>query len=501
MEKSGLKITAVVVAGLMGAVWMAGFDDLPGAVRKQIASERSALTAAQKQVAGAKEEVARGVAGERELFAALPSAALYHDRLARSESALATAARDMEQLARIEKANQRTDAEQAKQLLSRERTTYTAAVTEAEAVRKDAAHWIELKQHLPEEVREMERDYQAVQAADLTAVAAVVTKAENDWPEKRADLANRLDNLRSLQAGAEEAWQKSAAARQAAAANDTAKVDYAVLFAAGDTLHTAASGVPQKSAELKSLTGQLYTSWDKLLVDMRAERGTYEQKLRTVSTREGVSSSDERWVTVGKPVYQAMERNLGMAVEHKSTGKYDQEAERVAQPAGFAYMAPPGQSNQYGHWEHSGGRDFWVFYGQYALMRDLLFNRDYRPLDRREYDDYRTYRQRDQTYYGRDTATGSAPKYGTSGTATQERYSGSTFSKSGGFKDSKYATQKGNYRDSEYATPAMRNGGNSSGRTFGNGPSRPSSPSYRPTPSRPSMPRSPGRTFGSPRRR
>jgi hypothetical protein len=202
-----------------------------------------------------------------------------------------------------------------------------------------------------------------------------------------------------------------------------------------------------------------------------------------------------------------MERNLGMAVEHKSTGKYDQESERVAQPAGFAYMAPPGQSNQYGHWQRSGGTDFWVFYGQYALMRDLLFNRDYRPLDRREYEDYRTYRQRDQTYYGRDTATSSAPKYGTSGTATQERYSGSTFSKSGGFKDSKYATQKGKYRESDYATPAMRDpNGNSSGRTFGSGSSRPStSPRYqpapRPAPSRPSMPRSSGRTFGSGSRR
>jgi hypothetical protein len=506
MEKSGLKITAVVVAGLMGVVWMAGFDDLPGDIHKQIAAQRSALSTAQTQIGTAKEEVARGVAGERELFAALPSAALYNERLARSESALSTAARDMEQLARIEKANQRTDAGPAKQLLSHEQQTRTAALAEADAVRKDAAHWIELKKHLPDEVREMERDYQAVHAADLSTLTAAVTKAENDWPEKRADLANRLEAVRVAQSGAEEAWQKSAAARQFAAANETGKVDYAVFFAAADTLHTAAENLPQKTSELKSLAGQLYTSWDKLLVDMRAQKGTYEQKLRTVSTREGVTTSDERWVAVGKPVYQAMERNLGMAVEHKSTGKYDQESERVAQPAGFAYMAAPGQSNQYGHWEHSGGRDFWVFYGQYALMRDLLFNRDYRPLDRREYEDYRTYRQRDQTYYGRDTATDSAPKYGTSGTATQQRYSGSTFSKGGGFKDSKYATQKGKYRDSDYATPAMRDpNGNSSGRTFGNGPSRPSAPRYqpapRPAPSRPSMPRGPGRTFGSPRRR
>ena len=52
---------------------------------------------------------------------------------------------------------------------------------------------------------------------------------------------------------------------------------------------------------------------------------------------------------------EAMESNLGMAVEHKPAGKYDTESERVAQPAGFAYMAPPGQSNQYGYWDHAAG--------------------------------------------------------------------------------------------------------------------------------------------------
>jgi hypothetical protein len=205
-----------------------------------------------------------------------------------------------------------------------------------------------------------------------------------------------------------------------------------------------------------------------------------------------------------------------MAIEHKPTGRYDAEAERVAQPPGYAYVAPYGQTNQYGHWDHHDGRDFWVFYGQYALMRDLLFNRDYRPFDRYEYEDYRNYRQRNQTYYGggggTGTATTSAPKYGTSGTVTQEHYSGSTFSKSGGFKDSKYASKPGGYRSSDYSTPSARDpNADHSPRTFGNGSSRPgeqrASPpperSYRPapTPYRPSAPRSsPGRTFGSRRR-
>jgi hypothetical protein len=197
-------------------------------------------------------------------------------------------------------------------------------------------------------------------------------------------------------------------------------------------------------------------------------------------------------VEVSRAQYQAMERNLGMAIEHKPAGKYDIESERVAQPAGFAYMAPPGQSNRYGYWNNSGGQSFWVFYGQYALMRDLLFNHDYRPYDRYEYDHYRTYYERRQTYYGNEGAS-SAPKYGTGGTTTQERYSGSTFAKSGGFKDSKYASKPGGYSDSKYASP----GGDRTPKSFGQHQATPPPSQYRPAPSRPSAPRSsPGRSFG-----
>jgi hypothetical protein len=196
-----------------------------------------------------------------------------------------------------------------------------------------------------------------------------------------------------------------------------------------------------------------------------------------------------------------MRNNLGMAVEHKSAGKYEFEAERVAQPAGFAYMAPPGQRNQYGYWERRDGRDFWIFYGQYALMRDLLFNHGYRPLDRYEWEGYRTYQNRGQTYYGQ--GANSAPRYGTNGTATQERYSGSTYGKSGGFRDSQYASKGGSYSDSKYASP----GGDRTPKTFGRGKpdephtaSPPPRPSYRPAPSRPS-PSGGGRSYGSGGRR
>jgi hypothetical protein len=522
MSKSSLRILAVLLTVGIIAILFAGLDGLPRDVRAQIAAERKALTGAQSQVQSAQAEVSRNVSSESALFAALPSAREYPDRFGRATGSLATAGQSLAELEQLEKQNRRADRDRAESLLAREKQVRAAAVADAESVRKDAAHWVDLKQHLPQEVQDMERDYQAIHAVDLAAAAAAAQKAEADWPEKKADLESRLSTARAIQTRADELWQSTTEARRDAAANNYAKVDFGALFAAADTLKTGAADLPKQAAQLKTLSAQLYESWDKLLVDMET-RGTgnareYNQKIKTVRTtvadatgKGGTATSDEKWVDVSKAQYQAMEKNLGMAIEHKPAGKYETESERVAQPAGFAYMAPPGQSNQYGHWEQNNGTSFWVFYGQYALMRDLLFNRSYRPLDYREYHDYYTYRQRNETYYGRDTTT-QAPKYGTAGTATQERYSGSTFAKGGGFNDSKYASKPGGYRDSQYSSPAAKDpNADHSPRKFGSGGNAAEAPrgappptrSYRPapTPYRPSMPRSPGRSFGGPRRR
>lgn len=522
MSKSSLRILAVLLTAGILVVLFAGLDGLPGAVKAQIAAERKAFTAAQSQLQSAQAEVSRNLATESALFRALPSAREYPDRLGRAAGSLAAAGQSLAELEKLEKQNRRSDRTRAESLLAREKQVRAAATADAESVRKDAAHWVDLKQHLPREVQDMERDYKAIHAVDLAAAAAAVQKAQADWPEKKNDLESRLATARGILTRSDELWQATTDARRAAAANDYATLDFGTLFAAADTLKTGAADLPKQAEQLKTLSAQLYESWDKILADMET-RGTgtareYNQKIKTVRAKvadatgkAAAATSDEKWVDVSKAQYQAMEKNLGMAIEHKPAGKYDTESERVAQPAGFAYMAPQGQSNQYGHWQQSNGTSFWVFYGQYALMRDLLFNRDYRPMDSREYRDYSTYRQRNQTYYGRDTAS-QAPKYGTSGTATQEKYSGSTFSQSGGFRDSKYATKSGGYRDSEYSTPSARDPNvDRSPRRFGSGSSRPEAPraapapsrSYRPapTPYRPSAPRSPGRSFGGSRRR
>lgn len=510
MNRAGLKLAAVVMVGLMAVVPFLGLDNLPRSTRAAIDAERASLTSAAAQIARAKNEVASEVSQNADLFRTVPASTQWPAAFAVAGGALDSAKRDMTRLDAILKENRRSDNTEAQRLLADEKRLRASAVQQATEPENQASHWIDLKQHLPAEVAQMQRDYDAVHSFDFTPITATLQKAETDWPEKKADLETRLAALRSIQSRADQVWQSSAELRKEAAANDYAHLNFGALGGDADALHTAAVDLPEKSNSIAALAGQLYNSWDKILVDME-EKGhgsskRYDQQIRTVTTRVpdaaskgGSTTSSEAWVDVPKPTYEAMRNDLGMAIEHKGAGKYDSEAEKVAQPAGFAYIAPPGQSNQYGYWDHSGGRDFWVFYGQYALLRDLLFHGGYHPIDYGEYRDYRTYQQTGRTYYGRDAVDG-LPKYGTQGTSTADRYSGSSYAKSGGFRNSQYASKSGNYRDSHYATPGASNpDADRSPHRFG-GSSRPSeTPHYSPRPSAPRptfRPPSGARRFG-----
>ena len=510
MNRSGLKFLAVLLTVSIGVVLTAGLDNLPRELRQQIDGERAALSAAQQQVAQARAEVTGEVASESALFHDIPAATQWPSGFALAESKLEQARHEMDDLSLLEKQNRRQDRTKVESLLADERGARAAAVSSAADIQKDAAHWVELKRDMPQRLDQMGRDYQAVRTFDLAPVQAAVAKGEADWPEKKPDLDARLAALHGIVSQSSIVWEDTAEARRQAGATDFAHLDFSGLVSAQDALHNAATELPQRAEEVRSLDGQLYYSWDKILVDMEV-RGSggarhYDQEIRTVKTRvedaaakPGASTSDEAWVDVSGGTYDAMRNDLGMAIEHKPAGKFDSEAERVAQPAGFAYMAPPGQaSNQYGYWDHRDGRDFWVFYGQYALMRDLLFNRSYRPIDRYDWEGYQDSWRSGRTYYGRDEAAG-APKYGSQGTVTQDRYAGSSFARKGGFRDSEYASKSGSYRNSPYSSPGAHDpNADHSAHHFGHGGGEePHVPSFHPSPRPafhpPSMPRHFGR--------
>lgn len=507
MNRGFLKFSIALLATLMAVVPFAGLDNLPRSLRTQIDSERAALNSAQQQVRASADDVSRDLTSEPALFRGVPASAQWTGQIAAASTDLQTASRDMAQLTALQRQNRRQDRDRVQQLLSQTSRLRSSAAARVQGIQKEADHWVDLKRHLPEEMARMEQDYHAIQAFDFGPITTTIQKAEIDWPSKKADLDSRLTSLHGLASESQSLWDSTAGPRREVASGNLANVDLAKLIEASETLHSTATELPQKNAELQALTGQLYTSWDKLLVDMdtKGHGGSreYRQQIRTVTTRlpdasakTGDTTSQEQWVTVSRAEYDAKKGNLGMAIEHKAAGKYDSEADRVAQPAGFAYMASPAQGrNQYGYWDHRDGRDLWVWYGQYALLRDLLFNHDYRPLDRGDYDGYRTYRDRGQTYYG---GSASGQKYGTQGSSTQERYSGSRFSRSGGFRDSQYASKSGNYRGSRYSSPGASNPDvDSSPRRYGSSPQAlpPPSRSYRPS-YRPPMRSLPGRRFG-----
>ncbi len=497
MNRHGLKFLAGLIGAAMIAVPFLGLDNLPRSVRAQIDSDRAAIASAQSRLHGDQDEVRHDLQAEPELFATIPASRQWDASFAAAAGDLDTAGRDMAQLTALEKANRRTDVGQVQALLARERRLRTGALGTATQIRGQADHFVDLKRHLPDELAQMQRDYGAIQAFDTAPVAAAVQHVETDWPQKKADLDARLSALRSEAAHAGEVWQSTATERSEAAAGHFAGLNFGALFAGADALHATAANLPKQAADIQGLTGQLYNSWDKVLVDLE-RRGhgsdrTYDQKIRTIKTSSTThqTTSDDQWVQVSRAEYDAERNDLGMAIAHKPAGKYDSEADHVAQPAGFAYMAPPGQRNQYGYWDHRDGHDFWVFYGQYALLRDLLFNHDYRPLDRGDWEGYRTAERSGQTYYGRDAEGGA--KYGSQGTSTSRRYADSSYGKSGGFRDSQYASKSGSFRNSPYAG----SGGDRTPHRFGSHPEE--EPHFRPSTPRSfprSFPRSMPRRFG-----
>jgi hypothetical protein len=514
MSRNTLRFLAVLLTVLIVIVAFSAFDHLPASVRAQIDSERSALAAAQNQLEAAQRNFTGQQQSHAALFRNLAPSQQVPGRFAQISSGLASAGQQMTELTRLEKQGHYQDRQRAEALLASVRGVENTARSQTAAIQADVNGWIERSQNLPAEAQQMERSYQAIHAFDLTPLKTAVARAATDWPEKKADLDTRLASVTGIVSDSDAVWQSTAAAR-GQAAKPPPDFDTGVFLSAADRLKTDADLLPKRAAEVQALSGQLYDAWDKILVDMET-RGhgsdrTWQQKIRTVRThladataKTGTTSSGDQWVAVSQPTYDAMRNDLGMAVEHKSAGKYDFEADRVAEPAGFAYMAPPSQgSNQYGYWENRDGQSFWVWYGQYALLRDLLFNYSYRPLPRDDWEGYRTYRDRGESYYGRDYGSG-APRYGTSGTATEQRYSGSNYARNGGFRESPYASRSGGYRNSPYASPGARNPSDeSSPRVFGRnkGSGGGAEPGFRPSP-RPSFrpPSSAGRRFGGRRR-
>src|SRR5262249_3968080 len=141
-----------------------------------------------------------------------------------------------------------------------------------------------------------------------------------------------------------------------------------------DALDQSARELKDGATTLNALAAQLYTNWDKLLLDLDEDNGGRE-KVRIVRTQfpdatlsKGQTSSEEKWENIDSARLRASERNVGMVIERNPAGKYDSEVERTAQAPAYAYVAPPGQANAYGSWQNG----VWQWLPQYLVLSTLL---------------------------------------------------------------------------------------------------------------------------------
>ncbi|HEX4136788.1 MAG TPA: hypothetical protein VHY84_19415 [Bryobacteraceae bacterium] len=505
------RYVAIAGALIAAALLLVSCDTLPRALRNQIASEKENLRQTEGQLQHSADTVRDDLAHSPDLFRGTPVATAWPSRLQSARASLDRAKGDMQQLDRV------SDPRRAEALLSEERGLRQSVARDAESVESDANSWLDFERNVPHYLTAMLREYDDIHGFDLTPVAAIVQKAEQDWPAKKAVLDGRLAALRQSSDSAETQWRATESARQAATAGTAAGPAIATLIQANDVLQHDDNQLKHDADQLRAECGQLYDSWDKILADLEvAHRGSdmvYSEKISTVrihyidvAAKKTETSTDNKWVDVSAPTYRTVENDLGMTIAHKDAGLFDSEAQNNVQPPGFAYIASPSVgSNQYGYWSHDAGHSVWTWLPEYLVMRELLWGHRYQPIYVNEYNGYQSALRSGRVYYGQETPN-SPPKYGSHGTFTAQRYAGSRYVQSGGYAGSGYASNRaagtsrpesGFLPSSPRSTPGegssagKRFGGSSNGERFGSnrgsgqrfGSSRPS-------------PRMPGRSFG-----
>jgi hypothetical protein len=473
MERRALGVVAIILIGLMALVATAGLDNLPPSVRKSIDAANGVLVNDRSVFEQDRSRVEGAVSAEPALFQ--KEADLWRARLDRDRGQLDAAAEKLASVQQLAKANRRTDEYDVEHGLGEFNSLSQEVLSDASAIRSESERWLAAKRTLPDRVRAMNAAYESVRSVDADTELAPVRKAMLDWPAKRDDLQTRLSGLKDYEAQGQKIWDSSAALRSQAESGGLPDSDIETLLSEADQLDAAARQAKEAVAADDALAGQLYVSWDKLLLDIQRGREP-KQRVRLVETRfpdatlaHGTTTSEERLEPLSDFRTRDAQENVGMVIERKEAGKYDSEAERSVQPPAYAYVAPPGESNHYGSW--SGGAWHWL--PEYLILSQLL--RTPRMVTAPDYEAYQSARRRGDVFYGSNGGYGqrTVPQPSTgggSGPGYSERYSrpspppspppsqgyaGSKYQNHGGFAGSQYQSH-GSYQASRPAPSPSR---------------------------------------------
>ena len=158
-----------------------------------------------------------------------------------------------------------------------------------------------------------------------------------------------------------------------------------------------------------------FPEYSVVLQDMNEGMFGQSHQYRVV-TGEPQAGSDELvyresildWLEVDGDTYERYRPYLGMVILSKGR---DGSVDQGQHPPGYQQVG----DERYGRWrQDSGGRSFWEFYGQYALLSHLIGGFG-RPIYRDDWNGYRDARGRGDTYYGPGGGV-----YGTNGSTTRQ---------------------------------------------------------------------------------
>ncbi|MEZ4472968.1 MAG: hypothetical protein R3F60_19725 [bacterium] len=302
------------------------------------------------------------------------------------------------------------DADQVLAVAAEVQSAAVAAVADASAPVATAEHLLGYKQNHQTLVSQARAQLaEAEQLGGDAALTALVAQAGAQYPEAAPKLQARVDALRQSAAAV------IATSAQLDAALEESPVDFVKTGKLAEAVINGGQGLTTTRADIVTDVGTLAKSIDKILIDMRRTGNTCEHKYRVV---EGGLGREEPWQTVSCALYAEHEDHLGMTLYSKPEGQLDSEAVRIASPPGYTYVGNP----RYGRWESNSSGRFWVFYGQYSLMRDMLWGvGGYRPVYETGYRSYRTSVTSKKPWYG------SSNEYGSKGSVTRTKYAGSSF--------------------------------------------------------------------------
>lgn len=183
------------------------------------------------------------------------------------------------------------------------------------------------------------------------------------------------------------------------------KCRFVIVVAILATLLLYGCGGPRPPLDEIRKTLRGVPTYSVVLDDMKEEGNLFKAYYHKYRVLMEEKSSETGWQEVSEDYFRRYLPFLGMTIWTKKDGK---EVAAIG-PPGYEYVG----GSRYGRWQtDSSGRSFWVFYGQYRLLSDLLGPR---RVYRDHYTNYTTYRSRGRPYYGPNK------EYGTKGSLTKRQ--------------------------------------------------------------------------------